>query len=469
MIPMDVVRLAEAVEGRPFVGSDADGALMAGAEVTHVMTDSRVDPDGPAVFFALRTPHGDGHDHVMAAAASGARMAVVDRPVVGAPLVQVVVDDTWAAIARLGRHVVDTVGCRVVAITGSYGKTTVKDLAAAALARGRVVAASRGSFNNELGVPLTMLGVAVGSEVLVAEAGARNAGDIADLGRLLRPDVAVVTAVGPVHLETFGTEDGVAIEKGRLVESLGATGTAVLNADDHRVAAMARLAPAAITVSVRLASADVTASGMTVDADGRARADVRTPWGSTSIVLPVPGVHHLTNGLIALTVAGLEGVDIEAAAGGIAEARMSPSRSALHRIAGVTVLDDAYNASPPTVLGALETLAALPCTGKRWAVLGVMAELGASSYEAHVAVGRACASAVDELVVVGDAAGIVEGARSAAGHVRVRVVADHDEAAEVVIEDLSEGDAVLFKASRVATLDRAAARLLAALGEGIGA
>ena len=438
----------------------------AAATVSAVMTDSRVGSPSPAVFFALRTEHADGHDHVAAAADAGAVVAVVDREVAGVDLPQLVVDDTWVALGRLGRGVLDRVACRVVAITGSYGKTTVKDLAAAALSAGRRVAASHASFNNELGVPLTMLSVDETTEVLVAEAGARNAGDIGVLGGLLMPDISVVTAVGPVHLETFGDEAGVAQEKSRLVTALRPSGTAVLNADDARVMAMAALAPAVLTVSAKGAAADVRASDVQLDADGRARATVHTPWGSTAIALPMPGAHHLTNALLALAVAGSEGIDPGAAAAAIGSATTSPSRSALHRVGGVTVLDDAYNASPPTMLGALRTLASLPCSGRRWAVLGVMAELGPDAHAQHVAVGEACVGAVDVLVVVGEAAaGIAAGARALPGRPEVRTVADHEEAARLMASEVAAGDVILFKASRVATLDRAAAHLLARLAE----
>ncbi len=162
------------------------------------MTDSRIAAPGPALFFALRTDRADGHDHVTTAVRAGAIAAIVEREIDGAALTQLVVDDAWATLGRIGRHVVDTVGCRVVAITGSYGKTTVKDLSAAALAAQHTVTASHASFNNELGVPLTMLSVTAGTEVLVAEVGARSAGDLSTIGHLLAPDVSVVTAVGPV-------------------------------------------------------------------------------------------------------------------------------------------------------------------------------------------------------------------------------------------------------------------------------
>ena len=478
MIPLTVAELARVLGART-LGADERAVAVDGRLVTDVMTDSRVPAAGPAVFFALRTDRADGHAFVAAAAAAGALVAVVDeraassthRAVDATPTL-LAVEDVWAALGRLARHVVAQVGCRVVAITGSYGKTTVKDLAAAALGCDRRVVASHASFNNELGVPLTMLAVTPDIDVLVAEAGARNAGDLRLLGGLLRPDVAIVSAVGPVHLETFGDLEGVAEEKAQLVASLGEGGTAVLNADDRRVVTMTRGAHRVVTVSAEGAPADVRAQEVTIDAMGRVRAAVRTPWGDARIALPMPGAHHLTNALLALAAAGIEGVDVTDAAAAIAEARTSPSRAALHHVAGVTVLDDAYNASPPTVLGALRTLADLPCEGRRWAVLGVMAELGPTAHAQHVAVGRACREAVDELVVVGDAAaGLAEGAADGIGAPKVHRVTDHAEAAALVVAAVRPGDTVLFKASRVATLDLAAAAVLDGLGvrEGVRA
>lgn len=462
MIPLTVEELVRFVDARE--GTEIDGH--ARLTVRAVMTDSRKPSVDPAVFFALRTDHADGHDHVAAAASAGAIAAVVERPVPGAGIAQLLVDDAWTALGRLARSVVERSSCRVVAITGSYGKTTVKDLTAAALSPGRRVAASHASFNNELGVPLTMLSVDEGTDVLVAEAGARNAGDIETLARLLLPDVAVVTAVGPVHLETFGDEEGVAREKSRLVTALRSGGVAVLNADDPRVAAMSSLAPASLTISATGATADVRAVEVTTDKDGRVRASVGSPWGDVDLALPMPGIHHLTNALLALSVAGFHGVPLEAAAEAMSTATTSPSRSALHRVGGVTVLDDAYNASPPTMIGALRTLAGLPCEGRRWAVLGVMAELGATSDAQHAAVGRACVGIVDELVVVGSGAvGIAEGAAEASGRTRIQHVDDHAAAADLLVRSVAPGDAVLLKASRVATLDRAAAALIARLRE----
>jgi UDP-N-acetylmuramoyl-tripeptide--D-alanyl-D-alanine ligase len=434
-----------------------------------VSTDTRVMSSGAGLFVALQTPSADGHDHAASASRAGCVAVLVARELPSCDLPQLVVEDTWRALDRLARAVVDRVGCRVVAITGSYGKTTTKDLAAAALAGGASVAAARASFNNELGVPLTMLSVTQDTQVLVAEAGARNAGDLSHMAALLRPDIAVVTAVGPVHLETFGDLDGVAAEKGRLVAGLSPEGTAVLNVDDPRVRAMPTPARRTLRVSAEgRADADVRARDVELDAVGRVRAMAETPWGDVRLEVPLPGRHHLANALLALAVAGASGISVEVAARGIAGAATSPSRAVLHAVGGVTVLDDAYNASAPTVIGALATLSSLPCTGRRWAVLGTMAELGATSHEQHLDVGRIAALHVDELVVVGEGAGALASGAQAAGLApeNLHRCADHAEASELLRRSVRRGDVVLLKASRVVGLDRSAAALLASLEGG---
>ncbi len=465
MIALSLATIAQALDARLVMPAGQSVARAEVIEVLAVSTDTRQASEVPALFVALLTQRADGHDHLAAAAQSGAVAALVMKVSPDASLPQLVVSDTWVALRTLAREVLDRVGCRVVGITGSYGKTTTKDLMVAALGAQRRTVGARASFNNELGVPLTMLAVETDTEVLVAELGARLAGDLALTARLVRPDIAVVTAVGPVHLETFGDIDGVAREKGQLVASLGPDGIAALNADDERVAAMPSPGAQVLLVSADgRADADVRAIDVTSDEMGRASATVETPWGRTHLTAPLPGRHHLANALLALAVAGVEGVELDAAAAAIGRAATSASRSVLQQVGGVHVLDDAYNASAPTVLGALRTLRELPCAGRRWAVLGLMAELGSTSLAQHREVGRATAG-IDMLVVVGDeAAGIAEGALEAGrGASSIHRCSDVAEADRLLVAEIVAGDVVLFKASRVVGLDRSAAALMASL------
>lgn len=453
MIPMPLPDIAAATGGT----LTGDPTLVIDA----VGTDSRRLPDGSSLFVALPTDHADGHDFIEAAVAAGAAAVLTRRPVPTATVPVIQVTDPWTALADLGVHVRRSVGPTTVAVTGSVGKTTVKDFTAAAIGAGRRVHAARGSYNNELGVPLTMLGLVEDSEVLVAEVGARHVGDIAQLAPLLAPDIAVVTAVAGVHLEVFGSIDAVARAKAELVAALGPDGTAVLHVADPRVAAMAQAAPNVISVATDDPAADVHASEVRLDRLARATATAVTPWGTTTLTLPVAGRHQVLNALLALAVAGHLGIDLDAAAAAIAAAPVSPWRGEVCVANGMTILNDAYNANPTSVVASLDTLVAIERTGRTMAILGVMAEIGDTAEDEHLAIGRTCARlGIDHVVVVGDgAAGIATGAR-AAGIAEVSVVADGDAATAVVRAWLAPGDVVVVKGSRVAGLEQLAARLV---------
>lgn len=462
MIELTCEEVAAATGGQLSIPSA--GAVI----VDDVTADSRLVPEGRPLFVALATASGDGHDHARAAVAAGATAVLATRPLdVDVPVV--VVDDTWQALRRLATHVRSRVGPVAVGITGSVGKTTVKDLTAAAVGAGRRTHAARGSYNNELGVPLTVLGMPADAEVLVAEVGARRSGNIAELAPVVAPDVAVVTAVAPAHLGVFGSIEAIAATKAELVESLGPRGVAVLHLADERVAAMADRAPRVVTVAADRTDADVHARGVVLDRRARARGTAVTPWGEVAFALPVAGRHHVVNALFALAVAGELGVDLAAAAAAIATAEVSPWRAAILEHGGVTVLDDAYNASPTAVGAALETLLAIESRGRRIAVLGRMAELGAEGASAHRDLGARCAElGVDHLVVVGDRSDtdaevgpLAVGAR-AAGVPVVTEVADATEAAALMTRLVRPGDVVLVKASRVVGLERVVAALASA-------
>ena len=438
--------------------------------VDAVATDTRSLPSGAPLFVALRGETADGHDHLGAALSGGATAALTERtPQVDLPAVEV--SDTWQALRALAAEVRRRVAPRAVGITGSVGKTTVKDLTAAAVGAGRPTHAAVGSFNNELGVPLTLLGLEERHEVLVAEIGARHVGDIADLAPLVAPDLAIVTAVAGVHLEVFGTIDDVARAKRELVEALRPDGVAILNGDDPRVAAMTAAAPAHLLVGSG-PGADVTASDVTLDDHARPRFTARTPWGDVEVRVPVAGRHQVANALYALTVAGHLGIDLGVAADGLARGRVSRWRGEVHRTATVTVLDDAYNANPTSVVAALSTLTTLAAGGRSVAVLGVMAEIGATHDAEHARVGAAVVEAgVDHRVVVGDEAGaLASGARDAGlAAASVVTVPDADAAIDHLRSVLTEGDTVLVKASRVAGLERVSQALLTAPSDVPGA
>lgn len=409
----------------------------------------------PGQMFAAVSGERDGHDFVAAAVAAGAGACLVERAdpdtLGGTPaLVVPSVADALADLARLARDRLDpTAGGRVVGVTGSVGKTTTKDLLASVLAQRFPTAASERSFNNELGVPLTLANAPDGTQAVVVEMGARGHGHIRLLCDLARPTVAVVTLVAAVHSEFMGGVDRIAVAKRELVEALPADGVAVLNADDERVAAMAASTGARVltfSASGR-PGADVRAEEVTVGPDLCAsfvlcRGDERTP-----VRLGVRGEHNVANALAAATAAFALGVSPDEVAAGLAGPELSPWRMELDRSpAGALVLNDAYNANPTSMVAALRALAALDAR-RRFAVLGHMAELGADEAAEHRRVAVVAAELGIELVAVRtDLYG-------------VDPVASTDEVLDV-LGTVGDDDAVLVKASRSAGLEQVAAALL---------
>ncbi len=417
-----------------------------------VAIDSRALPPG-ALFVALRAAR-DGHQWIEAALDAGAAGLLVDRtwrPAADPPTIRVPtisVEDTAAALLALGSAARDRLAATVIGITGSVGKTSTKDLAAAALSAARRTTASERSFNNELGVPLTLANARPDVEVAVIEMGARGPGHISRLCRVARPTIGVVTAVAKAHTEAFGDLDAVGAAKAELVQSLPASGTAILNGDDARVSAMAAQTSARVLrYSSSLSTADVVADRVELDDQLRPRFVVRSSWGTSVVRLEARGAHQVGNAVAALTVALCCGVPLDAAVAGLAGASISPWRMELHRLAtGAAILNDAYNANPASMTAALEALAALPAR-RRVAVLGEMAELGVRSSSEHEAIAALARRLDIEVLAVGtDAYGIapVEGIDGA--------LAD--------LGSLGADDAVLVKASRVVGLERLAARLL---------
>lgn len=456
MIDLTAAEVAAAVDGT-LRGGDP------GTIVRSVATDSRALGDD-ALFVALRGEHADGHDFVGPALDAGARAVLVERPVASGA-VTIEVDDAWRALAQLGAAVRRRVDPTVVAITGSVGKTTTKDLTAAALRAARRTVAAHGSYNNELGVPLTLLATTVGTEALVVEIGARGVGHVAALAGFVAPDVAVVTAVAAVHLELFGTLDAIMRAKRELVESLPPSGTAVLNGDDPRVRAMAEGRDVAVVrYGVATSDVDVTATDLELDRLARPRFQARTPWGDASVRLPVAGRHQVGNALAALSAAAVAGVPVAAAAAALEQAAVSAWRGEVVEAGGVVILNDAYNSSPTAAAAALDSLGTIRRTGASWAVLGVMAEIGPTHEAEHRRVGGLAADAgIDHLIVVGDAAApLADGAADRGAGDRCVRVADAAAAAAALTPE--PGDVVLIKASRVAGLEHVAQALMDRLG-----
>lgn len=417
-------------------------------EVDGAAIDSRGDVAGR--LFVPIVAERDGHDFVDAALDAGAAAYLTTHPDATArPAVQV--QDTLSALGALGRLARTRLGDRVVGITGSVGKTSTKDLLAAVLATTYSTCANEASFNNEMGVPLTLLSASDDTEAVVCEMGARGVGHIAALCELARPTVGVVTAIAGAHLEMFGSIAEVAVAKGELVEALPGSGTAVLNADYDLVAALAdRTGASVLRYGIERVDVDVHAADLTVDGDLRPSFTLRTPWGSTPVRLAAHGAHQASNALGAAAAALAVGVELDAVAEALGRATLSPMRMDVRRRAdGLVVIDDTYNANPTSMTAALHALAGVEAE-RRIAVLGEMAELGASTADDHLAIGELAKSLGIAVVAVGTSR-FGPDAHAVGG------------TGEVVIllggANLGAGDAVLVKGSRVAGLDKLAKRL----------
>ena len=440
------------------------GTIVAGsgdARVTSLANDSRTLETG-ACFVAL-VAAGDGHDFVTEAFARGASVALVTRLVAVEPGAGTIVQvpDAIAAIAAIARHARGLLAdATVVGITGSTGKTSTKELTAAALRERSRVHATPGSFNAEIGLPITLVGAPLDTEVLVLELGARMPGDIAVLAEIARPEIGVVTNVGLAHAGLLGGVAGVAREKGALLAALPSTGMAVLDAGDPSTSALAartgaRVVLVAVEGRAAKAAADVRAHSVRLDEELRPSFTLESPWGTGRICLPLRGAHQVTNGALAATVALALGVGFDQVAAGIDRARAAHGRLEVVRTdSGLVVLDDAYNASPASMAAAIEALGAIPVRGARVAVLGEMRELGDESAEAHGAVGRLVGHApVDLLVAVGAEAAPLASAARVAGTREVVEAADAAGALAVLRGRIGDDDVVLVKGSRAVGLD----------------
>jgi UDP-N-acetylmuramoyl-tripeptide--D-alanyl-D-alanine ligase len=470
MIPLTLAEVAAATGGRVHDGDP--GQVVAGPAFLDTRTP---EPDG--LFVAFAGERVDGHDFAARAVAGGAAAVLGSRPTGTAT---VVVADTRAALQALAREVLARLrragGPTVVALTGSQGKTSTKDLLARVLADHGPTVATRGSFNNELGLPLTVLRATPETRHLVLEMGARGIGHLRELCRVAPPDVSVVLNVGKAHLGEFGTRENIALAKGELVEALGPAGVAVLNTDDPLVAAMAGRTRARVLGFGTGPEAAVRLEDVHLDDLGRPSFELVTAGERHRVALRLLGAHQALNAAAAAAAATAVGVAPGAVAASLAAVTgLSPMRMELHeRGDGLVVVNDAYNANPDSMRAALETLAAMGArSGRRTvAVLGEMRELGADGPAEHAAVGRTAARlGIDVVVTVGEEARAVDdGVRSALEDTtgdttgdtptRSQWAGSAEEALTWLRHNVSGSDLLLVKASRGARLERVADGLL---------
>lgn len=352
------------------------------------------------LFAAFKGEHVDGHDYLAQASAAGAAGALVSRKL-DSPLPQVLVDDVEAALGDLASAVRAQRHARVIGITGSNGKTTVKTLVASILSLHGRTHVSMGSFNNEIGLPLTLLAMPEDAEYAVLEMGAGKPGDIAYLAAIARPEIGLVNIIAPAHLERMGSVEGVAETKGALYQALPADGVAIINADDAFAGFFAGLAGTRRVLRFGLEhKADVGADIVEQRADG-SRFVLSTPEGDAEVNLALPGRHNVANALAAASIALALDVPLATIVAGLEQARAVAGR--LRRVTlpgGVTLIDDSYNANPSSMAAAIATLAL--ADGERWLALGDMAELGADARALHAGVGaKARERGIERLFAVG--------------------------------------------------------------------
>ena len=432
-------------------GGGEVGGTQVGETFSTFHTDSREVKQG-GVFFALRGGEMDGHQFVGDAISRGAAAVVVDlKTDIPTGIVEILVPDTWNALYAVASHALRRVQPLVVAVTGSNGKTSTKEMVAAILSRHFNVHRTQGNLNTETGVPLTILSLEPHHSALVLEMGLQRAGDIAQLAALARPVIGIVTNVGVVHIEFFISREELARAKGELVAALPEEGLAVLNADNEFFPLLAQMTPARVA-SFGHEHGDYRVQGYEAPSGGGSRFTVR----GVEVRLALDGLHQAVNAAAALAACEFAGVSLEGGAAALADLTVEHRLQELAAPAGYSIIDDAYNASPESMLAAFDAVAAAPRTGRLLAVLGEMRELGAFAEESHRRVGERAAEVFDAVCVVqgGHARKMAEAARA-------EVVSDRAAAAEWVRRHAQPGDRVLIKASHGVRLDELVKELTA--------
>ena len=442
-------------EIRTAVGARVHGEVPL-AGVTGISTDSRSSRQGD-LFFAIRGPNFDGHEYVEAALATGAAGVVVDKRWVAPESVDagrvLVVEDTVTALGKLGAYYRDQLACTVIAVTGSNGKTTTREMIHHILSKRLRGRRSVKSYNNQIGVPLTLLEADEHDDFLVVEAGTNHPGEIDYLGNIIRPDIAVITNIGESHLEGLGTLERVAAEKASLAKHVRPGGAIVVNGDRD---VLPRLITQPQIMVIRFGTAEtndmrisaVTTNGQSMEFEVNKRFRFH---------LPVLGTHNALNCLAAIVVARRLGFEMEPIDEALKDFILPAMRLEVTPVGPFTVLNDAYNANPVSMKSALEVLTSYPTSGRRVFCCGQMRELGPESEKYHRELGRRIGSeAVDVLVAVGESAGAVaeEAVRAGLAKDRVWSFTDSEAAGRDLKKILVPGDLVLVKGSRAMKMER---------------
>ena len=437
---------------------DARGTLLQGAPgrmITGLSTDSRAVKPGE-LFVALKGDKFDGHQFIDQCSRQGAGGAIMARGWVASTLPEnfalIEVDDTLQAYQRIAAAYRKSLSLQVVAVTGSNGKTSTKDLAAAVLGRRYQVMKTGGNLNNHIGVPRTLLNASRSDEVAVLELGMNHPGEIAPLAAMAHPDTAIVTNIGSAHIEFMKTRAAIALEKGMLAEAVDASGHVILSAEDEYTASIAQRTRAQV-VTVGFQRGELRAERLLEDSQG-SRFQIVEDGARTDVSLPIPGRHMVINALLAAAAGRVHGVSLDECARGLEEVQLTKGRLELRSVAGLRIIDDSYNANPDSMIAALKTLARMPTKGRRIAVLGRMGELGEHSENGHRQVGDAAAhEGIDHLVTVGPEAKLMAENAAASGLCDVTAVANVSEAANLLADVATPDDLILLKGSRSAAME----------------
>jgi UDP-N-acetylmuramoyl-tripeptide--D-alanyl-D-alanine ligase len=425
-------------------GGGQIGGTLVGNAFSTFHTDSREVVSG-GVFFALKGAEMDGHDFVPDAIERGAGVLIVERRMESRPGVgQVLVANTWDALYALAGFTRDQVRPLVVAVTGSNGKTSTKEMVAAILAASHNVLSTAGNLNTETGVPLTVLGLEREHTALVLEMGMQRRGDIRRLVELAQPSIGIITNIGVVHMEFFASQDELAKSKGELVAGLPESGLAVLNADDQYLDLLSGMTPAGVA-TFGLEAGDYRAENYRALPEGGSTFTVR----GAVVHLALEGRHQALNAAAALAAGDFAGVPVESGAEALSQVAVEHRLQEVTTLAGFVLVDDAYNASPESMLAAFAAMADRPRRGRLLAVLGEMRELGPLAEESHRVVGRRASEVFDAVCVIDG-----ENGRILAEAAAAEVVPDRAAAVAWVRKNAREGDRVLVKGSHGIHLDK---------------
>ena len=421
--------------------------------VTAVSTDTRSIEPGQ-LFVALRGERFDAHDFLATALEQGATAALVENvnPALS-DLPQIQVPDSLSGLQTLAKNYRQKFQIPIVGITGSNGKTSTKEMVAAVLSERFQVTRTVGNLNNHIGVPLSLLRFERQHQVAVLEYGMNHPGEIAGLINIATPQHAIITNVGVAHIEFLGTRQAIAQEKSILAESVPPEGTVLLNADDDFAGWIAGRCRGHV-VMAGFEQGEIRAADIKHGPDGE-EFTVITPKEQQRVRLPVPGEHMVHNALAAIGIGLALGLSLSECAAGLAKTTLPSGRLQVKALGGISIVNDAYNANPDSMIAALRTVANLPAQGRRVAALGEMGELGQESLVGHERVGKAVAEhGFDVLIAVGERAYPIARSAVAAGLTESRTVKSIAEAADVLSKILEPGDLLLLKGSRSAAVDQ---------------